>query len=139
MWFNASVCSPFSPCQSVSLSGATSVFSVPPSLLLSYPVSHLPFLCTWPLMAVLSSPLVFGFSSSFTCRLFPLATCVWFLPHVHVLPVLAMLSSLMGFPALMLSSSVSSCHSHGSAPASMLLPVSCFCMSSPPHSHIMAH
>lgn len=98
MWFNTSVHAPLSLCQSLSLSlsGTTPVFSFPPSVI---PPSCFPTLSdTCPSCALsqshgcASSPLMFGFPTSFMCRLFPLATCVCFPPPVHVLVMLTSLS-----------------------------------------------
>lgn len=81
---------------SLSLCGTTPVFSLPPSVI---PPSCFPALSdTCPSCALCwshgcaSSSLMFGFPTSFMCRLFPLATRVCFLPPVHVLVMLTSLS-----------------------------------------------
>lgn len=64
--------------------------------------------CLSPL-AMLSSSLVFGFPASNTCHMCLLcASCVSCPGYAYL--------CLLGFPTLVLSSSVPSCHSHGSAP-----------------------
>lgn len=118
MCFNTSVHSPLSLCQSLSLSlyGATPVLSPAPSLLLSYPVRHLPFLCALPVSH--------GYAFIIPCVWVSCLIYMQTFPTCHMCLLCASCAScpgyaylcLLGFPTLVLSSSVPSCHSHGSAP-----------------------
>lgn len=109
MWFNTFVHAPFSLSQSLSLSlvlHLSCVHPLPPqySLLPSYPVRCLPFLCTLPVSPGCALITPHGWVSHlFNVQTFPLATCVCFLPLVHELPVLAMLTSLLWASPLLCS------------------------------------